>query len=70
MPVTINKRATWATYVVGALYERAAADPVPSAGPWNPVGGVFIHHRGPAAPGANFDTEEDCRRDIATVRAG
>jgi peptidoglycan hydrolase-like protein with peptidoglycan-binding domain len=70
MPVTIHKRATWAQYVDPAMRAHAAADPVPSDSPngWDPVGGVFIHHRGPAPfGGGGYDTEEDCLEDIAGV---
>ncbi|MGC5051354.1 glycoside hydrolase domain-containing protein [Micromonospora sp. DT48] len=38
---------------------------------WNPVGGVFIHYRGADRPWhRDYNTEEDCRRDIADVYEG
>ncbi|MGC9665364.1 glycoside hydrolase domain-containing protein [Planosporangium sp. 12N6] len=42
---------------------------MPSSNPaWDPVGGVFIHHRGQDDPfGGEFETEEDCLKDIAAV---
>jgi len=70
MSVTILPRATWAPYVpVPETYEHAAAPPARSDNPdWNPVGGVFIHHRGPASPfGTDYPTEEVCLEDIALV---
>ncbi|MGW0434402.1 glycoside hydrolase domain-containing protein [Micromonospora sp. NPDC003197] len=69
MPVTIHRRATWAQYVDESQRAHAAADPAPSDNPdWNPIGGVFVHHRGPADPfGGDYPTEEDCLRDIAEV---
>ncbi|GAB3152749.1 hypothetical protein GCM10027290_44050 [Micromonospora sonneratiae] len=70
MYVTINRRATWAQYVTEEPTPgHAAADPEVSDNPdWNPIGGVFIHHRGPTDPfGGEYPTEEDCRRDIASV---
>lgn len=69
MTVTINKRAAWAPYVPEVHREHAAADPQPSDNPnWNPVGGVFIHHRGGPNPlGNDYETEESCRQDIADI---
>ncbi|HEX8630306.1 MAG TPA: glycoside hydrolase domain-containing protein [Catenuloplanes sp.] len=69
MLVTIHKRRIWAEHVREARRPHAAADPVPSTNPdWNPVGGVFIHHRGPSSPlGSDYETEEDCLKDIALV---
>ncbi len=71
MTVTINKRAVWAAYVSGpdSLKQLAAADPLPSQNPsWNPIGGVFIHYRGPEPlfP-SGYSGEDDCRVDIASV---
>lgn len=70
MLVTIIPRAVWAEYVAFTAYkDLAAAPPAPSDNPdWNPVGGVFIHHRGPSKPLAtDYETEEDCLRDVADV---
>lgn len=62
-------RAYWAPYVQENRRDHAAADPAPSSNSdWNPVGGVFIHHRGPPLlVDERYLTEEDCRRDIADV---
>ncbi|MDI6103353.1 hypothetical protein QLQ12_32565 [Actinoplanes sp. NEAU-A12] len=48
MPVTINRRATWAQYVTDEKSPgHAARDPQPeNTNEWNPVAGVFIHYRG------------------------
>lgn len=69
MPVTINKRATWAPYAPSAKRAHAAAPPAPSDNPnWNPVGGVFVHHRGPAnSLATDYPTETDCLRDVAAI---
>ncbi|ROP33921.1 glycoside hydrolase domain-containing protein [Couchioplanes caeruleus] len=71
MPVTIHRRATWAVHIADPTWRaRAAAAPRPSANPeWNPVGGVFIHHRGPGPVIGNgdYDTEVECQMDIAAV---
>ncbi|MEV7230800.1 glycoside hydrolase domain-containing protein [Polymorphospora sp. NPDC051019] len=69
MPVTIRPRATWGQYVSEPRRAHASAAPVPTTGrEWDPVGGVFIHHRGPFNPFArSYDTEEDCQRDIAEI---
>jgi len=69
MAVTILPRSTWATYVGEEHRAVAAAPPAPSANPeWNPAAGVFIHHRGPTNPLAtDYNTEEECLRDIAGV---
>lgn len=69
MPVTIHKRAIWAQYVSEEHRDHAAADPAPSDNPnWDPVGGVFLHHRGVALPfGDEYPTEAACRKDIAAI---
>ena len=66
MTFTIHPRATWAQHVKSEWQAHAAAPPVPSTNTnWNPVGGVFIHHRGRFS--ADYPTEEDCQKDIADV---
>lgn len=67
--VNIQSRATWASYVPPDERDHASAPPAPSANPnWDPVGGVFIHYRGPAqVGGGDYPTEQDCLRDIAEV---
>jgi peptidoglycan hydrolase-like protein with peptidoglycan-binding domain len=65
MSITIEPRATWAQYVEEAKRAHAAAPPEVSSNPWDPVGGVFIHHRGQF--GDDYKTEADCQRDIADV---
>jgi peptidoglycan hydrolase-like protein with peptidoglycan-binding domain len=73
MPITINKRATWAQYVSEDRRAHAAAAPAPSTNTsWNPAGGgVFIHHRGAERWYAPWDeeyaTHEDCVKDVAAV---
>ncbi|MGN9812570.1 glycoside hydrolase domain-containing protein [Micromonospora sp. BQ11] len=69
MSVTINRRATWAAYVAAENQEHAAAPPSPSANPdWDPIGGVFIHHRGPEDPfGNDYESEVACMKDIAEI---
>lgn len=66
MPVAIYLRSVWGAYVRAEDRAQASAPPVPGS-PWEPwKGGVFIHYRGSFF---SFDphTEEDCRRDIASV---
>lgn len=67
--VNIQSRATWAVYVPPKDRDHAADPPTKSDNPeWDPVGGVFIHYRGPArAEGGDYPTEQDCLRDIAEV---
>ncbi|MGW0215619.1 glycoside hydrolase domain-containing protein [Micromonospora chokoriensis] len=69
MSVTIHRRATWAPYVAEEHREHAAANPQRSANPnWNPIGGVFIHHRGGSNPlGNDYETGIACRQDIADI---
>lgn len=69
MLVVIQPRAMWAQYVPDPRHTHAAAPPAPSGNPnWNPVGGVFVHHRDEHDPqGGEYPTENDCLRDIAAV---
>ncbi|GFJ82807.1 hypothetical protein [Phytohabitans houttuyneae] len=68
MPITIKRRATWAQFVDPMMRVHAENPPAPSPNPdWNPVGGVFIHHRGPGSLGGGYVTEDDCLEDIAGV---
>ncbi|GIM91598.1 glycoside hydrolase domain-containing protein [Paractinoplanes toevensis] len=70
MTVTIRPRSTWAAYVPRHRRGHAAAPPRPSLNAWDPVGGVFLHHRGPAdAAATNYSSETDCLRDIAAIYA-
>jgi len=65
MSVTLHPRSEWGVYVVIGK-DKAMAPPQPSENPsWNPEAGVFIHYRG----GGNevLPTEEDCKKDIASV---
>ncbi|MER7455772.1 glycoside hydrolase domain-containing protein [Micromonospora sp. NPDC126480] len=69
MPIDIHKRAIWAQYVNPDQQPHAAAAPKCSSNPdWNPVGGVFIHHRGPADPfGNDYESEVACQMDVAEI---
>nr|MDT0659502.1 DUF1906 domain-containing protein [Micromonospora sp. DSM 115978] len=66
MAITLLSRATWGQYVPEDHREHACAPPQASANPnWDPQGGIFIHHRG--GDGDGYDTDEDCREDIAKI---
>ena len=70
MPSRSGRARTWADVRPDAKHAHAAAPPAPSADPAGiPVGGVFIHYRGPAKPLGDRlrSNEDDCRRDIAGV---
>ncbi|GIF18168.1 peptidoglycan hydrolase-like protein with peptidoglycan-binding domain [Actinoplanes tereljensis] len=70
MTVDIRPRSNWAAYVPHPQRRHASAPPRPSASPWDPVGGVFLHHRGAAdAAATNYASETDCLRDIAAIYA-
>ncbi|WP_181448678.1 glycoside hydrolase domain-containing protein [Nonomuraea aridisoli] len=66
MPVTIQPRSAWAPYVPEERRDKAATDPLPSSGNWEPwTGGVFLHHRGRFS--FSPDNEEDCKADVAAT---
>ncbi|MEV5319221.1 glycoside hydrolase domain-containing protein [Streptomyces sp. NPDC052687] len=68
MSVTINERATWGKYASESTQEHASSPPRPSTRDWTGHMGVFIHYLG-AGSTSDLETEEDCRREIASVYA-
>ncbi|MFI6762829.1 glycoside hydrolase domain-containing protein [Micromonospora sp. NPDC050417] len=68
MSAIFHSRSSWAEYASPDKRHHATQPPQASLNDWNPIGGVFVHYRGPWNPfGHDYESEESCQRDIADI---